>query len=97
MRGDKALLQRGTGRGENVSINNRTRSGNADKHNQCLKNSIHCKALDNTTKDPTTRKVAGSIPDDVVKFANLTNPSSRTMALESNRPVTEMSTRIFSG
>jgi hypothetical protein len=45
----------------------------------------------------TSRKVAGSIPDDVIKFYNLPNPSSRTMALGSTQPPTEMSTRNLPG
>jgi hypothetical protein len=40
----------------------------------------------------TSRKVAGSSPDEV-DFFNWPNPSSRTMALGSTQPVTEMSTR----
>jgi hypothetical protein len=40
----------------------------------------------------TSRKVAGSIPDEVIGFFNWPNPSSRTMALESTQPLTEMST-----
>jgi hypothetical protein len=30
----------------------------------------------------TSRKFAGSIPDEVIEFFNLPNPSGRTMALE---------------
>jgi hypothetical protein len=41
----------------------------------------------------TSRKVAGSIPDEVIGFFNLPNPSSRTMALGSTQALTEMSTR----
>jgi hypothetical protein len=41
----------------------------------------------------TSRKVAGLIPDEVIGFFNLPNPSSRTMALGSTQPLTEMSTR----
>jgi hypothetical protein len=37
--------------------------------------------------------VAGSIPDEVIGFVNWLNPSSRTMALGSTKPLTEMSTR----
>jgi hypothetical protein len=44
----------------------------------------------------TSRKFAGSSPDEVV-FYNLPNPSSRTMALGSTQPLTEISTRIFLG
>jgi hypothetical protein len=39
------------------------------------------------------RKVAGSIPDKVIAFFNWPNPVSRTLALGSTQPVTEMSTR----
>jgi hypothetical protein len=45
----------------------------------------------------TSRKVAGSIPDEVVGFFNWPNPSSHTMALESTQPLTEMSTRNLPG
>jgi hypothetical protein len=44
----------------------------------------------------TSRKVAGSKPDEV-DFFNLPNPSSRTKALESTQPLTEMSTRNLAG
>jgi hypothetical protein len=37
--------------------------------------------------------VAGSNPDEVDFFFNLPNPFSRTVALGSNQPLTEMSTR----
>jgi hypothetical protein len=40
-----------------------------------------------------SRKVAGSIPGEVVAFFNWPNPSSRTMALGSTQPLTEMETR----
>jgi hypothetical protein len=43
------------------------------------------------------RKIAGSIPDKVIKFFNLPNPSSRTMFLGSTQPLTEMSTRDLPG
>jgi hypothetical protein len=42
---------------------------------------------------PTCQTVAGSIPDEVTGFSNWPNPSSRTMALRSAEPITEMSTR----
>jgi hypothetical protein len=45
----------------------------------------------------TSRKVAGSIPDEVIGFFNWPNPSSRTMALGSTQPLTEMSTRNLLG
>jgi hypothetical protein len=42
-------------------------------------------------------KVAGSIPDEGIGFFNLPNPSSRTMTLGSNQPLTEMSVRNLPG
>jgi hypothetical protein len=39
----------------------------------------------------------GSSPYEVTGFFNLPNPSSRTMPLELNQPLTEMSTRNFPG
>jgi hypothetical protein len=44
-----------------------------------------------------SRKVAGSIPDEVTGFLNWPNPSSRIMALGSTQPLIEMSTRILPG
>jgi hypothetical protein len=41
-------------------------------------------------------KVAGSVPNEVI-FFNWPNPSSRTMALGSSQPLTEMSTRNLTG
>jgi hypothetical protein len=41
--------------------------------------------------------VAGSIPDEVIGLFNWPNPSTRTMALGSTHPLTEMSTRNLSG
>jgi hypothetical protein len=38
----------------------------------------------------------GLIPDEVIGFFNLRNPSSRTMALGSTQPLTEVSTRNLS-
>jgi hypothetical protein len=38
-----------------------------------------------------------SIPDEVTEFFNWPNPSSRTMALGSTQPLTEMSTRNLHG
>jgi hypothetical protein len=40
----------------------------------------------------TSRKLEGSIPDEVIAFFNWPNPSSRTMALGSTQLLTEMST-----
>jgi hypothetical protein len=39
----------------------------------------------------TSRMVVGSIPDDVIAFFNLPNPSSHTVALGPTQPLTEMS------
>jgi hypothetical protein len=44
-----------------------------------------------------SRMVAGSIPDEIIGFFNWPNPSSRTMALGSTQPLTEMSTRNHPG
>jgi hypothetical protein len=44
-----------------------------------------------------SRKVAGSIPDEVIEFFNWPNSSSRTMALGSTQPLTEMTTRNVPG
>ena len=43
-----------------------------------------------------TCKVAGSIPDAVTGIFHWHSPSGRTMALRSNQPLTEMSTRNIS-
>jgi hypothetical protein len=45
----------------------------------------------------TNRKVAGSIPYEVIEFFNSFNPSSSTMALGSTQPLTEISTRNLPG
>jgi hypothetical protein len=39
----------------------------------------------------------GSIPDEVIRFFNSPNPSSRTIALGSTQPLTEMSTTNLHG
>jgi hypothetical protein len=44
-----------------------------------------------------SRKVAGSIPDEVIGLFNRPNPSSRTMALGSTQPLTKMSIRNLPG
>jgi hypothetical protein len=41
--------------------------------------------------------VVGSFPDEVIEFFNLSNLSSRYMALRSTQPLTEMSTRDLPG
>jgi hypothetical protein len=51
----------------------------------------------NNTAHATRRKIAGSIPDEVIAFFNSRNPSSRTMATRSTQPLTEMSTRNLPG
>jgi hypothetical protein len=45
----------------------------------------------------TNRKVTGSIPNDIIESFSWPNSFSRTMALESTQPVTEMSTRSLPG
>jgi hypothetical protein len=45
----------------------------------------------------TSRKVAGSSPDEMDFFFNLPNPSNRTMALGSTQPLTKISTRNLPG
>jgi hypothetical protein len=44
----------------------------------------------------TDQKVAGSIPDVVIRIFQRHNPSGRIMAMESTQPLTEMSTRNIS-
>jgi hypothetical protein len=44
----------------------------------------------------TNRKVAGSIPDGVTGIFHWHSPFSRTMALGSTQPLTEISTRNIS-
>ena len=44
----------------------------------------------------TNLKVAGSIPDGVIRISHLHNPPDQTMVLESTQPLTEMSTRRIS-
>jgi hypothetical protein len=45
----------------------------------------------------TSWMVMDSIPGNVIKFFNLSDPSSRTMVLGSNKSLTEMSTRNLPG
>jgi hypothetical protein len=40
---------------------------------------------------------SGSVPEEITGYFNLPNPSSRTMALGSTQPLTEMSTRNLPG
>jgi hypothetical protein len=44
-----------------------------------------------------SRKVAGSIPDEVIGFFNAPNPSSRSMVMGSIQPLAETSTRNIPG
>jgi len=44
----------------------------------------------------TSRKVAGSIPDGVIRIFHLHNLSGRTMSLGLTQPLTEMSARNIS-
>jgi hypothetical protein len=45
----------------------------------------------------TSGRVEGPNPDEVIKFFNWINPSSRTMYLGSTQRLTEMSIRILPG
>jgi hypothetical protein len=45
----------------------------------------------------TSRKVEGSIADEVIGFFSQPNPSSHTVALWSTQPLSEMSTRNLLG
>jgi hypothetical protein len=45
----------------------------------------------------TNRKIAGSIPEEVIALFNWPNPSSRTMTLGLTQALTEMSTRDLPG
>jgi hypothetical protein len=45
----------------------------------------------------TSRKDTVSIPDEAIAFSSWPNPSSRTVALGSTHPLTEMSTRNLHG
>jgi hypothetical protein len=44
-----------------------------------------------------TRKVAGSIPDEVIGFLDSLNPSCRTVPLGWTQPLTEISARNLPG
>jgi hypothetical protein len=43
----------------------------------------------------TSRKVASSIPNEVIGFFNWPNPSSRTTSLGSTQPLTEMRGKVW--
>jgi hypothetical protein len=45
----------------------------------------------------TSRKVAVSIPDEVIRFSNWTKPSRRTVALGSTQSLKEMRTKNIPG
>jgi hypothetical protein len=53
--------------------------------------------INTTSMEATSRKVAGSIPDEIIGFFSWPNPSSRSMALGSIQPLTEISTRNLPG
>jgi hypothetical protein len=44
-----------------------------------------------------SRKVAGSVPDEVIRSFNWNNPSMPTIALEPTNPLTENGTRSLAG
>jgi hypothetical protein len=44
-----------------------------------------------------SRKAACSIPDEVIRFFNLINPSNRSMVLGSTQPLAEMSIKNIDG
>jgi hypothetical protein len=56
---------------------------------------IHVNEMQNNYA--TSRKFAGLVPSEVFGFLNLTNSPSRTVALGSTEPLTEMSTSILPG
>jgi len=58
-----------------------------------LRTEISCRSLRHCA---ISRKINSSIPDDVIGIFHWHNPSSRTMALGSTQPITEMSTRKIS-
>jgi hypothetical protein len=58
---------------------------------------ITCRPLVGTGTMLLSRKVTGSIPDEVTGFFNWPNSCSRAMALGSTQPLTEMSARNLSG
>jgi hypothetical protein len=58
---------------------------------------IFIKAFGIQRQYATSQNVAGSIPDEVIGFFNLPNPSSRTIALGSTQLLTEMSTKNLPG
>jgi hypothetical protein len=60
---------------------------------------FECMDVDNTWLWPLRHKpkVAGLIPDEIIGCFNWPNPSSRTVALGSTQPITEMNTRNLPG
>jgi hypothetical protein len=56
-----------------------------------------CSLIDISSQIVCSREIMASIPDEVITYFNLANPSSRTVALQSTQPVTEMSTRNLPG
>jgi hypothetical protein len=58
----------------------------------------HCSHCYETSRCyAASRKVAGLIPDGVIKFFDLPKPSSCNVALRSTQPLSEMSTTNFPG
>jgi hypothetical protein len=93
-----------------LHILNEMLSTNTSKHTACFKVQTTPIGLHDTQVNndhfpkqhwlrhyATSRKLAGSILDEVIGFFNWPNPSSRTITLRSTQPLTEMSTRIFPG
>jgi hypothetical protein len=58
---------------------------------------VRISSLTNNIHYATSRKVEDSIPNEVIGFFNLPNPSNRTMALGSTQPLTEINTRDLPG
>jgi hypothetical protein len=70
------------------------------QYDRCLQIVFMCPMILRGTrlrKYATSRKVAGSIPHEVIGLLSCPNPSSRIMALGSTQPLTDMSTTILPG
>jgi hypothetical protein len=66
-------------------------------HFPCAYITTKFKSRRGTQQCATSRKVACSIPDEIIGFFNRPNPSSRTVALGPTQPLTEMSTKNIPG
>jgi hypothetical protein len=64
--------------------------------NFCPSHRLKAQAAAQLRPCATSRKVTGSIPDDVIEIFHWHNPSGRNMALGLNQPLTEMSTKNIS-